>query len=115
MEDEDFEDTETKTWIGKDVPILVTIPSNFKQEPTFGCDPNPRDLVSSLSVGLETLATRNKDQWKMNFVQNETTMKDSLARILEALNQRNCVGIETKDNSCENNSAQVLQLHTSTH
>ena len=59
VEDESFKDTETTTWIGKHIPISVSIPSNLIQEPIFLCDPTPRDLVLSSIDALENLATQN--------------------------------------------------------
>ena len=49
--EEKFKNTETTTWIGKQVPISVSISSNLIAKPIFLCNSNPRDLVES-SIGL---------------------------------------------------------------
>ena len=67
VEDEKFEDSETKTWIEKEIPISASKVSNSIQEPIFICDPNPRDLVSPFIIALVNLATPSKAQMKMNF------------------------------------------------
>ena len=87
VEVENFRDTETTTWIGKHVPISVSISPNLIQEPISLCDPIPLDLVSSFNDTLEILATQSKALNKMNFFQIKTA-KNRLARILETLNQR---------------------------
>ena len=86
---------------------IISITSNLIQEPTFLCDPNPLDLVSSFIDALEKLATRSETQMKMNFLWFETTIKSKLARILETLNERrsHCVGTEAEDG---NSSTQFL-------
>ena len=39
VQEDDFKDTETTRWIGKHVPISVSISSNLLQEPIFICTP----------------------------------------------------------------------------
>ena len=58
-EDEVFKDTETTTWTGKHVPFSVSISSNSIQEPIFLCDPNPRDMVSSIIDASVKLFTQH--------------------------------------------------------
>ena len=43
--EEKFENTETTTWIGKHIPISVSISSNLIAEPIILCNSNPRNLV----------------------------------------------------------------------
>ena len=58
--EEKFENTETTTWIGKHVPISVSISSNLIAKPIFLCNSNPRDLVESFIDAVEGLATQKQ-------------------------------------------------------
>ena len=44
---ETFKDTNLTTWIGKDVTISVSIPSNFVEEPILLCNSDFHHLVAS--------------------------------------------------------------------
>ena len=88
--EEKFKNTETTTWIGKHVPISVSISSNLIAKPIFLCNSNPRDLVESFIDAVEGLATQSKTQMKLNILEIETAIESKLARILETLNERRC-------------------------
>ena len=88
--EEKFKNTETTTWIGKHVPISVSISSNLIPNPIFLCNSNPRDLVESFIDAVEGLATQSKAQMKLKFLEIETAIKSKLTRSLEALNERRC-------------------------
>ena len=88
--EEKFKNTEMTTWIGKHVPISVSISSNLIAKPTFLCNSNPRDLVESFIDAVEGLATQSKAHMKLNFLEIETTIKGKLTRKLEFLNERRC-------------------------
>ena len=60
--EEKFKNSETTTWIGKHVPISVSISSNLTAKPIFLCNSNPRDLVESFLDAVEGLATQSKAQ-----------------------------------------------------
>ena len=83
-----YKQTETTTWIGKHVPISVSISSNLIPEPSFLCNANPHYLISSFNTALEGLATQSKTQIKLNFIEVETAIKIKLCAILEQLNRR---------------------------
>ena len=85
-----FKNTETTTWIGKNVPISVSISSNLIVKLIFLCNSNPRDLVESFIDAVEGLATQSKAQMKMKFLEIETANKSKLTRTLESLNERRC-------------------------
>ena len=87
---EKFKNTETTTWIGKHVPISVSISSNLIAMPIFLCNSNPRDLVESFIDAVEGLATQSKAQMKLKFLEVETAIKSKLTRTLESLNKRRC-------------------------
>ena len=88
--EEKFKDTETTTWIGKHVPISVSISSNLIAHPIFLCNSNPRDLVESFIDAVEGLATQSKAQMKLKFLEIETAINSKLTRTLESLNERRC-------------------------
>ena len=62
VKEDQFKDTETTHWIGKHVPISVSIASNLIETPIFLCNSNPQDLIESFVVALESLATQSKAQ-----------------------------------------------------
>ena len=88
VKEETYKETKTIKWIGKHVPISVSISSNLIPEPIFLCISDPRHLVSSFISALEVLATQSKAQMKLKFIEVETANKIKLSSILEQLNQR---------------------------
>ena len=117
--EEKFKNTETTSWIGKHVPISVSISSNLITMPIFLCNSNPRDLVESFIDAVEGLATQSKAQMKLKFLAIETAIKSKLSRTLESLNERRCRnqrGFEFEDHCFEDDneekdaSTQFLQM-----
>ena len=88
VKEDSHKQTETTTWIGKHVPISVSIWSNLIPEPIFLCNANPHHLILSFITALEGLATQSKAQMKLNFIEVETAIKIKLYAKLEQLNQR---------------------------
>ena len=88
VKEDSYKQTETTTWIGKHVPISVSISSNLIPEPIFLCNANLHHLISSFITALEGLATQSKAQMKLNFIEVETAIKTKLYAVLEQLNQR---------------------------
>ena len=88
--EENFKNTETKTWIGKHVPISVSISPNVIAMPIFLCISTSRDLVELFVDTVEGLATQSKTQRKLKFLEVETAIKSKLTRTLESLNERRC-------------------------
>ena len=88
--EENFQNSKTTTWIGKHVPISVSIPSNLIAKPIFLCNSNTPDLVESFIDAVEGLATISKAQMKFKFLETETAIKSKLTRTLESLNERRC-------------------------
>ena len=86
--EEELKNTKTTTWIGKHVPISVSISSNLIAEPLFLCNSNRRDLVESFIDTVEGLVTKSKTQMKLKFLEVETAIKSKLTRTLETLNER---------------------------
>ena len=88
VKEETYKQTETTTWIGKHVPISLSISSNLIPEPIFLCNANPHHLISSFITALEGLATQSKAQMKLNFIEVDIAIKMKLCAKLEQLNQR---------------------------
>ena len=112
MEEEKFRNTETTTWIGKHIPLSVSMTSNLIEKPIFLCDPKRRLLESAFIDALEKMATQSEARRKLNFYQSQTAINSSLARIPKTLNERrsHCVGIEADNNNSENRSTQILKM-----
>ena len=85
-----FKNTKTTAWIGKHVPISLSISSNLIALPIFFCNFNSCDLYESFIDAVEGLATQSKAQLKLNFLEVETAIKSKLTRTLESLNDRCC-------------------------
>ena len=88
--EENIKNTKTTTWIGKHVPISVSISTNLIAKPILLCNSIPRDLVESFIDAVEGLATQSKAQMKLKFLEILTAIKSKLTRTLESLNERRC-------------------------
>ena len=117
--EEKLKNTETTTWIGNHVPILVSISSNLITFPIFFCNSNPCELVESFIDAVEGLATQSKAQTKLKFLEVETAIKSKLSRALESLTERrwrNQRAFQFEDQCFEDDnedkdvSAQFLQM-----
>ena len=82
------EETETKKWIGKHVPISASSSSSSIQEPIFLCNTNFHHLVSAFISAPEDIATQGKSQMKMKVIETEAENKMKLCKLLEKLYQR---------------------------
>ena len=88
VQEESFKDTKTTTWIGKHLPISVSISSILVEEPIFLYNSDPHHHVSSFIGTLEGLASQSKIQMKFLFLDIETAIKIRLGSVLEKLTQR---------------------------
>ena len=64
VQEETFRDTNTTTWIGKNVPTSVSISSNLVEEAIFLCNSDLHHVVASFIGALENLASKAKRKWK---------------------------------------------------
>ena len=117
VQGETFTDTNTTTWIGKQVPISVSISSNLVEEPIFICNSDPHYLVASFVGALENLASQSKTKMKNLFFDIGTTLKTKLGNILEKLtqrhNRRESARFDISHDDCDNEicaSNQFLQI-----
>ena len=109
VEVENFMHTQKTTMIRYHAPTSVSISSNFKKEPVFNCDPNPRDSVPSLIDALEKLATQTEAQMLTNFLQNETAKQSWPACISEAFKNFAVTVLLSKQTITLDSSIQFLQ------
>ena len=113
VQEETFRGTFTTTWIGKHVPISISIPSNLVEEPIFLCNSDSHHHVASFIGVLKNLASQSKAKWKNMFLDIETTIKIKLGSILEKLTQRHNRREQADLDDCDNEtctSFQVLQI-----
>ena len=88
VQEENFRDTKTTTWIRKHVPISVSNSSNIVEEPIFICNSDPHHLVAYFIGALENLASQIKAKMKNLLLDIKTTIKIKLGSMLEKLTQR---------------------------
>ena len=113
VQEETFRDTITTTWIGKHVPISVSISSNLVEEPIFLCNSDPHHFVASFIGVLENLASQSKAKMKNLFLDIKTTIKIKLGSILEKLTQCHNRREQAHLDDCDNEtcaSPQFLQI-----
>ena len=83
---EELKATETTTWIGKHVPIFVSISSNLQDAPIFLCEKDPELLIIAFVSSLELLAEKSKLQMRTKFQDIENTVNDRVKKIFDKLN-----------------------------
>ena len=115
--EESFKDTNTTTWIGKHVPISVSISSNLVEEPFIICNSDPHHFVASFIGTLKNLACQSKAKMKTLFLDIETTIKIKLGSIFEKLikrqNRRERAKFNKSQDDCDSEicaSTQFLQI-----
>ena len=112
-QEENFKDTDTLKWIGKHIPISVSIFSNFVEETFFHINSDPHHLFTSFIGALENLALQSKTIMKNLFLDINSTIKIKLDSILEKLIQRHNRGEQADLDECDNetcSSTQFLQI-----
>ena len=113
VQEETFRDTNTTTWLGKHVPISVSISSNLVEGTIFICNSDPHHLVASFIGALENLASQSKTKMENLFLDIETTIKIKLRSNLEKLTQRHNRQEPADFDDCDNEncaSTQFLQI-----
>ena len=117
VQKESFKDTDTTKWIGKHIPISVSISSNLVKEPIFLRNSDAHHLVTSFIDALENLAFRSKATMKNLFFVIETTVNIKLGSILEKLTQRHNRREQADLDDCDNKictSTPFLQIQEKT-
>ena len=110
VQEESFKDTDTTKWIGKHIPISVSISSNLVKEPIFLCNSDPHHIVTSFIGALDNLALQRKAIMKIFFFDIEPTIKIKLDSILEKLTQRHNRREQADLDDCDNESCTYTQF-----
>ena len=112
-----FRDAKTTTWIGKHVPISVSISTNLVEEPIFLCNSDPHHPIATFIGALESSASQSKAKMENMFLDIETTIKIKLGSILEKRtqrhNRRENARFDMSEDDCDNEicaSTQFLQI-----
>ena len=113
MQRENFKDTDRTNWIGKHIPISVSVSSNLLNEPILLCNSDRHHLATSFIGALENLTLQRTAILKSLFFDIRTTMKIKLDGPLEKLNQRHnrkkqAVFDDGENQTCT--STQILQI-----
>ena len=113
VQEESFKDTDTTKWIGKRIPISVSISSNLGKEPIVLCNSDPHHLVTSFIGALKNLALLKIAILKNLFFDIKTTINIKLGSILEKLTQSHSRREQAVLVDCDNEtctSTQFLQI-----
>ena len=113
VQEETFRETNTTSWIGKHVPISVSISSNLVEEPIFTYISDPHHLVASFTGTLENLASQSRAKMKNLFLDIKTTIKIKLGSILEKHTQRHIRRQGGSQDDCDSEictSTEFLQI-----
>ena len=110
VQEESFKDTDTTKWIGKHIPMSVSISSNLVKGPIFLCNSDPHHLVTSLIGALENLALQSKAIMKNLFFDIKTTINIKLGSILEKLTQRHNRREQADLDDCDNETCTYTQF-----
>ena len=79
---EELKATETTFWIGKHVPISISISSNLQDAPTFLGEKDPELLIKAFVSSLEFLAEKSNLQMRTKFQEIENTVNDRAKKYL---------------------------------
>ena len=107
---ETLKDTNETIWIGKLVPISITISESFLGEHIFLRNSDPHHLVASFFVSLEGLTLHSKTQIKLLFLDINATVKIKLGSILQKLTQRHNRREQVSLDDCDNKRCATTQF-----
>ena len=114
---EELKKTQTTTWIGKHVPILVSISSNLIDEPIFLNYKDPQNLIIEFVSKLELLAEKSKLEMRTKIQDIEIAVNERMKKIFDQLNERNRkiyssnkIGYESESNEYESNEKVITFL-----
>ena len=85
---EELKETQTTTWIGKHVPILVSISSNLNDEPIILYKKDPQNLIIDFVSKLELLDKKSKLEMRTKFQDIEVAVNERMKKIFDQLNER---------------------------
>ena len=79
---EELKETQTTTWIGKHVPISVSISSHLIDEPIFLYNKDPQNLIIDFVSNLQLLAEKSKLEMRTKFQDIEGAVNERMKRSL---------------------------------
>ena len=109
VQEESFEDTDTTKWIGKHIPISVSISSKLVKSQFF-CNSVAHHLVTSFIDALENLALQSKAIMKNLFFDVQTTINIKTGSIFEKLTQRHNRREQAHLDDCDNETCTSTQF-----
>ena len=80
--------TQTTSWIGKLVPISVSISSNLIYEPVFLYNKDPQKLIIDFVIQLELSAEKSKLEMRTKFQDVERVVNERMSKFFQELNER---------------------------
>ena len=80
--------TQTTTWIGKHVPISVSISSNLIDELFFPYHKDAEKRIINFVIKLELLVEKSKLEMRTKFQDVERVVKKRMSKIFQELNDR---------------------------
>ena len=85
---EELNETQTTTWIGKHVPVSVSISSNLIDDPIFLYNKDPQNLIIDFVSNLELLAEKRGLELRSKFQDIERAVNERVKKIFDQLNER---------------------------
>ena len=85
---EELKETQTTTWIGKHVPVSVSISSNLIDDPIFLYNKDPQNLIIDFVSKLELLAEKSKLEMSSKFQDIEVAVNERIKKIFDQLHER---------------------------
>ena len=85
---EELKETQTTTWIGKHVPISVSVSSKLINEPIFLYNKDPQNLIIDFVTNLELLAEQSRLEMRKKFHNFEVAVNERMKKIFDQLNER---------------------------
>ena len=85
---EELKETQTTTWIGKHVPISVSISSNLIDDPIFLYNKDQQNLIIAFVSNLELLSEKSKLEMRTKFQDIEVAVNEKMRKIFDQLNER---------------------------
>ena len=85
---EELKETQTTTWIGKHVPISVSLSSNLIDEPIFLYNKDALNLIIDFVSNLELLAEQSKLEMRKKFQDIEVAVNERIKTIFDQLIER---------------------------
>ena len=110
---EELKETQTTTWIGKHVPISVSLSSNLIDDPIFLYNKDPQNLIIDFVSYLELLAEKSKLEMRTKFQDIERAVNGRMKKIFDQLNERSKNFNEEYEDECIEDSKKQICQHNS--